>query len=585
MKSHTLLYLPLVAVIAGVAGYVGGREGGGPLTIGAPQDTMYDAGAAQARPGAAPGADLEAGDVLALKPGTHPPLALSGLRGTGEAPILVTSADPDRPAVLDGLSLRDSQHVRVEGVALRPAGGRGAVVVAASGHVSLVDLSIAGAPGEGTVGVDVRRSVAVTLEDSDIEGFATAVAFDGTDGAVLRANHIGGATGAVVTVRDGAWVTVEDNRLDAGGHDAEDRPSIQLVGQAGADGAPGLTDATVAGNTLGGSEARPARIVATGALRDVSFEGNRLEHPARQAIVVGAADGVVMRANALIGGPEAERAEIVVASAATRVERAGNVARGASGEARALDVDRALAEAEAGAALAWSERLDLNEHVPDLTDQTPIIGGTSFVAPRYGWEQAPLQAGTTRFDLPRRMRFDAATGEMLTYDAVGDPDHVETLGRHLGRIGDGRDGFDVPREFVRSFFDAEAFIFDIRLRAVPDRSAWGQFMRIHMSMEMGVTDQGHLTVSLGTIDARPVTLKVKDANLLDGGWHDVRVGYDARSGEVWAEVDGGARARASTRGRTRPPEHWSLHVGNPFGDRKEMDGEVSLIQLSAIGAN
>ena len=57
-----------------------------------------------------------AGQVFELAPGTYASLQLKGLNGSAGAPVVLRSADPENPARLLGLDLRESNYVTFDGL-------------------------------------------------------------------------------------------------------------------------------------------------------------------------------------------------------------------------------------------------------------------------------------------------------------------------------------------------------------------------------------------------------------------------------------------------------------------------------------
>ena len=590
MKNHTLLYLPLVAVIAAAAGFVGGRDAGGPLAISTPEDTMYDGpgpggwSGATARPD--PSA-LRPGDVLLLEPGRHAPLDLDGLRGTADAPVIVEAQDPDRPTVVTGISLRDAAHVMLKGLVVQPPAGAPGVVVAGARDIEMTALSLSGAVAEGVAGLSVERSVGVTFERGSIQGFATSVRATGTDGLTLRRSHFSGMGGASVDVGAGEWLALEHLRIEAAAPGTADGPALRLGGPEG------LSDASVIGLEVTGTDARPARIAVEGPVSDMTFERNHLLHAAADAITFEAVDGLLLKDNRLNGAQG--RARIALPEDASGVVRAGNLAAaGASPAAEAKPLDPALGRRDVADGTVGTGRgtafagLAGVAHVPrplDLREREVVVPGSAVFGERYATDRIVTRdVGARPEVLPLRLRYDGRAGEAESFDAEGRVEELISLGVGSGRIDAEFEGFEFPDRMLDGFFDSIAFELRVRVRAVPDRTAWGQFARIHLTLEAGVNRDGELQVWFQTAEAPKVGLTLKGTDLLDGAWHDVVIAYDGTRETLTAKV-GEEERSVRTWGHIRPAEFWSLFVGNPFGDRKELDGEVGLIELTAFGPN
>jgi len=98
-------------------------------------------------------AGATAGTTIALAPGTYAGgLHAAGLAGTPGAPIVIRSADPARPAVIEGgttcLHISSSCHVEVRDLVLQKAAGNGlnvddgGTITAPAHHITIAGLRV-----------------------------------------------------------------------------------------------------------------------------------------------------------------------------------------------------------------------------------------------------------------------------------------------------------------------------------------------------------------------------------------------------------------------------------------------------------
>lgn len=139
---------------------------------------------------------LQPGDELLLAPGEYVGgLPLHGLHGKEKAPILIASADPDRPAVLLGaegrntVSLKDASHLVLRDLKLD---GRNLAVDAVKAehgralvhHITLEGLTIVGhGESQGIIGISTKAPAAFwVIRNNVIIGAGTGMYLGDSDG-------------------------------------------------------------------------------------------------------------------------------------------------------------------------------------------------------------------------------------------------------------------------------------------------------------------------------------------------------------------------------------------------------------------
>ena len=135
---------------------------------------------------AAPGTDIT------LAPGNYGTLTLTNLKGTAQAPIRISSADPETPASISALDLRESEHIVFENLlfdyqynAFDPPNLR-VFEIFTSRNITfrhnLFDGDIAPSDDTGqgyptAFGLSVRASTQITLDQNEIRDFYRGLIF------------------------------------------------------------------------------------------------------------------------------------------------------------------------------------------------------------------------------------------------------------------------------------------------------------------------------------------------------------------------------------------------------------------------
>ena len=133
----------------------------------------------------------KAGDIIALKAGTYDPVLIRGVNAGG---VTITSADPNNPAVLTGLTIRDSSGINVNRVEMSTDKAQGAApfLVWASSNIHFDALEVHGTPGLGSeTTVDalvLRNSTNVSVTNSEFYDLRHAVGIAGNTGVTIEGN-------------------------------------------------------------------------------------------------------------------------------------------------------------------------------------------------------------------------------------------------------------------------------------------------------------------------------------------------------------------------------------------------------------
>lgn len=145
---------------------------------------------------AQPGAEIQ------LAAGDYGALSISGLRGTAQAPIVIRSADPQKPARLSRLELREGAYVQFENLVfdyrfasfdpanLRPFQVFASRYVSFANNLFVGDLADTEGAGDGFptgFGLAVTSSTQITLDRNEIRDFYRGlVVFDVVDIKVVN---------------------------------------------------------------------------------------------------------------------------------------------------------------------------------------------------------------------------------------------------------------------------------------------------------------------------------------------------------------------------------------------------------------
>lgn len=274
--------------------------------------------------------DAEPGTIIRLAPGNYGILSLRELEGSPNAPVVIASADPARPARLSGLTLREVAGVELSGLFLDYAFSPGdpphlrPFQIVDSRNVKLSGVVIDGDVARGVsvtadgfptaFGLGVRGVEGFTLEDSEIRGFFRGlVVAESSDVTILR-NDLHGLRMDGMDFAQVSRVLIESNHI----HDferslaSEDHADMIQFWTNGTE-APS-TDITIRNNLLASESGfwtqsifmrndqvdRGLASFEAMAYRRVRIEDNVIINAHLHGISVGETEGLVISGNAVL---------------------------------------------------------------------------------------------------------------------------------------------------------------------------------------------------------------------------------------------------------------------------------------------
>lgn len=175
------------------------------------------------------------GETLALRPGDFGILTIAGRRFA--KPVVITSADPSRPATLSGLRLSSSAEIEFRNLEfsapaapaaadLQTAGRENVFSVLSSDTISFVRISAHG-PGDGTLATEksgflIRNSSHVMVRDSEFRHFHNAIGHLDDDHLTITGNWFHDLRDDGIRGGGSSFVTISRNRFDSMHPDADD---------------------------------------------------------------------------------------------------------------------------------------------------------------------------------------------------------------------------------------------------------------------------------------------------------------------------------------------------------------------------
>lgn len=135
----------------------------------------------------------KAGDTIQLETGTYSNVQLSGIKIDGD--VTITSRDPDKPAVLTDIHIRDSSGLSFSKLefSIEYARGTDPMKVVNSQNIHFQDInvhgSVDGIATNDTSAMQIRNSTDVSIEDSEFNDLANAVTHLDSDGVVFSGNY------------------------------------------------------------------------------------------------------------------------------------------------------------------------------------------------------------------------------------------------------------------------------------------------------------------------------------------------------------------------------------------------------------
>lgn len=269
------------------------------------------------------------GTVIVLAPGTYGEVTLNEISGLDDAPLTIRSADPEAPAVLSRLTIRDSSHIVVEDLVLDyryAPGDRQSVTtanIAQSSDITLRRLRLDGdvAHGTGTVddgfgfglGMMVRNSSGVTIEGCRFAGFFRGLALNTGANHVVRNSEFTALRKDGINIQQVEGLLITNNYFHDFAAQLAARDHRDMIQVWTTNSTAPTRDLTIRNNIFNsGSGAWTQTIfmrndqVDKGLAghemfyRNVLIEENVILNSHIHGIVLGASDGLVIRNNTLV---------------------------------------------------------------------------------------------------------------------------------------------------------------------------------------------------------------------------------------------------------------------------------------------
>lgn len=136
-------------------------------------------------------ATAKAGDTIALASGNYTPILLRGVNAGG---VTITSADPSNPAVLTGLTIRNSSGLTISHVEMSntKTSGAGAFVTYDSRDIHFNSVEVYGPAGLGSTttveGLGIRGSENVSVTNSEFHDVFHALGLGSNTGVTVTGN-------------------------------------------------------------------------------------------------------------------------------------------------------------------------------------------------------------------------------------------------------------------------------------------------------------------------------------------------------------------------------------------------------------
>ncbi|WGH77269.1 right-handed parallel beta-helix repeat-containing protein [Jannaschia ovalis] len=260
------------------------------------------------------------GDVFSLAPGTYAPLAVTGLAGTPQAPIVLRAHDRADPPRLAGLTLRDVAGVTLRGLTLAPPATAPDQpnLIADSRFVRLENIMIDGPDALRRTGLRIVDSRDLLITGAEITGLRTGLLVAYSERVEIRASLLHGLGSDGMNFAAVADLLVEDNtirdfstRRPEGAHpdmiqfwtNGTTRPSrrITIRGNRLISGDGPWSQSIFMGNETVDELQPEAEML----YEDVTIEDNVIVNAHLHGISIGDTSGLTIRRNTVVRDPKA----------------------------------------------------------------------------------------------------------------------------------------------------------------------------------------------------------------------------------------------------------------------------------------
>lgn len=520
-------------------------------------------------------AEATPGQRIELAPGDYGGLTLRNVQHPADAPVVITSADPENPARLSWLDIRSGSGMRFEGLVFdytatpdsksyeRPFNVAGSQAIVFRNNLFTGDDAPRAETGQmfpTGFGLSVRDSRDVEITGNEIEGFYRGLVVSQSQDMLVDKNDLHSIRMDGMNFAEVRNVVIEENRihdfrrvLDSGDHsdmiqfwtNGTKTPSTNVVIRNNLleAGQGWFTQSIFIRN----EEVDRGRAGDEMFYRDFVIEGNRIRNAHLHGITTGETHGLIIRNNELVydpaANPEGERKSVYVPQIRIVPSSTGVVVTGNRAE---------RIELASRSVRTWPEGWVVADNIAPETVAQPAAA-RSVTRPDFS---GPLLA------------FDADEG--WTLPAAGKPGPIVLGAGESVRIGG---------EGIAPVFGATEIVLDLRLRAGQGEKSAGGILRIPGAIAMDIGERGNLQVAIETEGARRATaLYAMAPQLFDGQAHDIRIIYTA-GGKARLFVDGQEAASVDAAGPVGKGTPTPLTFGPDFNRRGPFQGEILRLGL------
>ena len=271
-------------------------------------------------------ASANGGDEIKLATGDYGNLRLtsnSGFNVQYSSPVTITSADPNAPATLGRVLLRDVGNLSFDNIAFdynkapNDASSTKFFEVSSSSNVSITNSTFQGETDSGGFGfgtaVFIRNSSGVTVENNDLDSWERGITAGQSSDIIIKGNEISGTSSDAMQFTEVNNILIENNYL----HDSAASPTggahRDMIQFFSINQDTPSTDITIRGNTFDIGDGswtqtifmRNEAVDLQGAgtsmyYQNVVIENNTIYNTHTHGITIGATDGLVIQNNSVL---------------------------------------------------------------------------------------------------------------------------------------------------------------------------------------------------------------------------------------------------------------------------------------------
>ena len=388
-------------------------------------------------------ASANGGDEIKLATGDYGNLRLtsnSGFNVQYSSPVTITSADPNAPATMGRVLLRDVGNLSFDNIAFdydkapNDASSTKFFEVSNSSNVSITNSTFQGETDSGGFGfgtaVFIRNSSGVTVENNDLDSWERGITAGQSSDIIIKGNEISGTSSDAMQFTEVNNILIENNYM----HDSAASPTggahRDMIQFFSINQDTPSTDITIRGNTFDIGDGswtqtifmRNEAVDLQGAgtsmfYQNVLIENNTIYNTHTHGITVGATNGLVVQNNTVlqVDGNQSDpnndgrlgslyAPSIKLASGSTNVTVEQNVTSQISGYTGQSDwsvADNVLVQANNPNASGYYGNMFTAASLADQTgahDYVPISGGvidTLGAGAQSNWTPTSTTSGTS----------------------------------------------------------------------------------------------------------------------------------------------------------------------------------------------